>query len=615
MAQTWSVIRGDIETQVSGGALSYRVSATNIGGPPKRNLSISGPFQEGETFFGFRYDSRLITLVFFADAASLALADAMRDDIYELWRGIEGETVTLKVVRDDGSVRLIDGEVVNVIDFPDAVGDRYGGSQRFAVQLECHNPFWRGQSLVVKNITVNGTTNITYDGQYPTEPIINIVGPITNPVLTQVVTGKKLDFTGTTIAAGDNYLIDTRYGYKTVLDGNLISRVANLTSDSNLADFTHETFFSVTSVQWFGILAAEANQWTAVAYGNGVWAAVASSGTNRVMRSTDGGITWSAVVAAEANIWQSVAYGNSVWVAVASSGTNRVMRSTNDGATWSAVAATEANTWRSVAYGNSVWVAVSGSGTNRVMRSTNGGVTWSAVAAAEANAWESVAYGNGVWVAVASSGTNRVMRSTDDGATWSAVAAAAANEWESVAYGNGVWVAVATTGTNRVMRSTDDGATWAAVAAAEANAWYSVAYGNGVWMAVAYNGTNRVMRSTNGGSTWTAVAAAEANEWYAVAYGNGVWVAVAGTGTNRVMRSANGGVTWSAMSAPEANTWQPIAYGNSVWVAIAQSDSLGDPANRVMRSTEFAQQYTLTGTGTTSVTEVTMTYNDIFLGI
>ena len=568
MAQTWSVIRGNIETQIRGGTLSYRGAATNIGAPPKRNLSTSGPFQEGETFFGFRYDSRLITLVFFADAASLALADAMRDDIYELWRGIEGETVTLKVVRDDGSVRLIDSEVVNVIDFPDAVGDRYGASQRFAVQLECHNPFWRGQSLVVKNIVVNGTSTLAYDGQFPTEPIINVVGPIANPVLTQLYTGKKLDFTGTTIAVGDNYQIDTRYGYKTVLDGTSINRIANLTSDSDLADFTHETFIPTLSRRW------------------------------------------SAVAAAEANTWQSVAYGNSVWVAVSSSGTNRVMRSTNDGATWSAVAATEANTWRSVAYGNSVWVAVSGSGTNRVMRSTNGGVTWSAVAAAEANAWESVAYGNGVWVAVASSGTNRVMRSTDDGATWSAVAAAAANEWESVAYGNGVWVAVATTGTNRVMRSTDDGATWAAVAAAEANAWYSVAYGNGVWMAVAYNGTNRVMRSTNGGSTWTAVAAADANEWYAVAYGNGVWVAVAGTGTNRVMRSANGGVTWSAVAAAEANTWLSVAYGNSVWVAVAQTGT-----NRVMRSTEFAQQYTLTGTGTTSVTEVTMTYSDIFLGI
>jgi hypothetical protein len=568
MAQAWSIIRWDSEIKISGGTISYRISSSNIGAPLKRNLSTSGPFQDGEFFVGFRYDSRLITLVFFADAASLALADAMRDDIYELWRGIEGQTVTLKVTRDDGSVRLIDGEVVNVVDFPDAVGERYGASQRFAVQLECHDPFWRGQSLVVKNITVNGTSTLTYDGQYPTEPIINIVGPIANPVLTQVATGKKIDFTGTTIAAGDNYQIDTRYGYKTVLDDTSTNRIANLTSDSDLADFTHETFTPTLSRRW------------------------------------------SAVAAAEANTWQSVAYGNSVWVAVASSGTNRVMRSTDDGATWSAVVAAEANTWRSVAYGNSVWVAVSGSGTNRVMRSTNGGVTWSAVAAAESNAWESVAYGNSVWVAVASTGTNRVMRSTDDGATWSAVAAAAANEWESVAYGNGVWVAVATTGTNRVMRSTDDGATWSAVAAAEANAWYSVAYGNDVWVAVAYNGTNRVMRSTNGGSTWTAVAAADANEWYAVSYGNGVWVAIAGTGTNRVMRSANGGVTWSAVAAAEANTWLSVAYGNSVWVAVAQTGT-----NRAMRSTEFAQQYTLTGTGTTGITAVEMKYNDIFLGI
>ena len=424
MAQTWSVIRGDVETQISGGTLSYRVSATNIGTPPKRTIATRGVFQNGQSFYGFRYSKRILSLVFFADAASLALADAMRDDIYELWRGIEGETVTLKVVRDDGSVRLIDGEVVNVIDFPDAVGDRYGASQRFAVQLECHNPFWRGQSLVVKNITVNGTSTLTYDGQYPTEPIVNIIGPIADPVLTQVVTGKKLDFTGTTIAAGDNYQIDTRYGYKTVLDSTLTNRVANLTSDSNLADFTHETVTPILSRSWTAVAAAAANEWQSVAYGNGVWVAVANTGTNRVMRSTNDGVTWSAIAAAEANGWLSVAYGNGVWVAVlATVGTNRVMRSTNDGVTWSAVAAAEENKWNSIAYGNGVWVAVASTGTNRVMRSTDDGVTWSAVAAAEENKWNSIAYGNSVWVAVATSGTNRVMRSTNGGVTWTAVAA------------------------------------------------------------------------------------------------------------------------------------------------------------------------------------------------
>ena len=209
------------------------------------------------------------------------------------------------------------------------------------------------------------------------------------------------------------------------------------------------------------------------------------------------GTSWTAVAASEANSWVSVAYGNGVWIAVANNGTNQVMRSTDDGVTWTAVAAAEANAWRSVAYGNGVWVAVANNGTNQVMRSTDDGVTWSAVAAAEANGWNSVAYGNGVWVAVSFDGTNRVMRSTDDGVTWTAVAATEANSWRSVAYGNGVWVAVANSGTNRVMRSTDDGVNWGAVAATEANDWYSVAYGNGVWVAVAFGGTNRVMRSVD----------------------------------------------------------------------------------------------------------------------
>ena len=570
MAQTWAVIRGDIETVVSGGTLSYRVSASGIGAPPKRKISTRGPFQQGETFYAFRYEKRIMTLVFHAEATSLAMADTRRDDIYNLWKGIEGETVTIKVTRDDGAVRLIDGEVVGMVDFPESIFDRFGAAQSFAVQVECHNPFWRKQTATAVVLTINGTTTIPYSGQIPAEPIVNIRGAIANPVLTQIATGKKIDFTGTTIASGDNYQVDTRYGYKTVLDGSSVNRIANLTNDSDLANFYADDYPDTITKIWSAISAPELNSWSSVAYGNGVWIAVAS----------------------------------------ASSGSNPVMRSTNDGSTWTAGAAAEVNAWQSVAYGNSVWVAVSSTGTNRVMRSTNGGSTWSAVTPPESNQWYSVAYGNSAWVAVAQTGTNRVMRSTNDGTSWTAVAATEANEWRSVAYGNGVWVAVARTGTNRVMRSTNDGTSWSAIAAAEANAWYSVAYGNGIWVAVSSNGTNRVMRSTDGGLTWTAVAAAEANEWYSVAYGNGIWVAVAGTGTNRVMRSVDDGLSWTVTTAAEANIWHSVAYGNSVWVAVALNG-----ANEAMRSVEFSQNYTLTGTGTDSDTSVSITYNELYLGI
>ena len=304
-----------------------------------------------------------------------------------------------------------------MIDFPESIHERFGPTQSFAVQLECHNPFWRKEATTVVSLAINDTTTIQYNGQVPAEPIISIVGPITNPVLTQGSTGKKIDFTGTTIASGNNYQIDTRYGYKTVFDGSSVNRIANLTKDSDFADFYVNNFPFTLSKDWSAVAAAEQNSWYFVAYGNGVWIAVASSGTNRVMRSTNNGVTWSAIAAAEQNLWYSVAYGNGVWIAVALAGTN-IMRSTNNGVTWSAVAAAEPNFWQSVAYGNGVWIAVASTGTNRVMRSTNDGVTWSGIAAAEQNLWQSVAYGNGVWIAVATSGTNRIMRSIEFSQTY-----------------------------------------------------------------------------------------------------------------------------------------------------------------------------------------------------
>ena len=203
--------------------------------------------------------------------------------------------------------------------------------------------------------------------------------------------------------------------------------------------------------------------------------------------------TWTARTAAEANSWTSVTYGNGVFVAVASHGSSRVMTST-DGVTWTARTSAEANNWNSVAFGNGLFVAVAASGTNRVMTSTDG-VTWTAHSAVESD-WISVTYGNGVFVAVAIGGASRVMTSAD-GETWTARNAAEANPWRSVAYGNGVFVAVAITGSNRVMTS-PDGVTWTARTAAEANFWRGVTYGNGRFVAVSQNGTNRVMTSSLG---------------------------------------------------------------------------------------------------------------------
>jgi hypothetical protein len=128
------------------------------------------------------------------------------------------------------------------------------------------------------------------------------------------------------------------------------------------------------------------------------------------MTSPDG-INWTSRTSAADNAWTSVAYGNGLWVAVSSSGIgNRVMTSP-DGITWTSRTSAADNDWRSVSYGNGLWVAVSAGSGDMVMTSPDG-INWTSRTSAN-GAWQSVAYGNGLWVAVSASGSsvNGVMTS------------------------------------------------------------------------------------------------------------------------------------------------------------------------------------------------------------
>ncbi|MGB4335287.1 MAG: IPTL-CTERM sorting domain-containing protein [Chromatiaceae bacterium] len=130
------------------------------------------------------------------------------------------------------------------------------------------------------------------------------------------------------------------------------------------------------------------------------------------MTSPDGS-NWTSQTSAADNEWYGVTYGNGLFVAVASSGSgNRVMTSP-DGITWTSRASAADNQWRSVTYGNGLFVAVaiSGSG-DRVMTSPDG-INWTSRTSAADNFWFGVTYGNGLFVAVAASGSSdRVMTSS-----------------------------------------------------------------------------------------------------------------------------------------------------------------------------------------------------------
>jgi predicted RecA/RadA family phage recombinase len=339
---------------------------------------------------------------------------------------------------------------------------------------------------------------------------------------------------------------------------------------------------SPDGINWTTRTSAADNGWLSVTFGNGLFVAVSNTGTgNRVMTSPDG-INWTIRTSAADNQWNAVTFGNGLFVAVAATGTGNRVMSSPDGINWTTRTSAADNSWQSVTFGNGLFVAVAITGTgNRVMTSPDG-INWTIRLSAADNQWRSVIYENGLFVAVASSGSgNRVMTSSD-GINWTSRNAAAENQWFSVTFGNGLFVAVSNTGTgNRVMTS-PDGINWTSITSAADISWLSVTFGNGLFVAVSNTGTgNRVMTSPDG-INWTSITSAADNQWVSVTYGNGLFVAVAMSGTgNRVMTSPDG-INWTTRTSAADIFWQSVTFGNGLFVAVAISGT----GNRVMTSSD-----------------------------
>lgn len=94
--------------------------------------------------------------------------------------------------------------------------------------------------MTVGSSSVNAVVAHPYTGTWRAFPLIRITGPITDPVITNTTTGKKLSLVGFTITAGNWIEIDTRYEAKTVIDQVGANQISKLTSDSDLAGWALE---------------------------------------------------------------------------------------------------------------------------------------------------------------------------------------------------------------------------------------------------------------------------------------------------------------------------------------------------------------------------------------
>jgi YVTN family beta-propeller protein len=384
--------------------------------------------------------------------------------------------------------------------------------------------------------------------------------------------------------AGSGYIGDLTLGQ------NLITNSLSVLSSSTLA-YASATALTVSGNSTFNFASSSYASTTGLTANNLTVAngSIASLGIGTTISSTTGprlevlgdivskGTEWTLRTSTTTQGWTSVAYGNGIFVAVAENGSNGRVMTSPDGINWTARTGAGDNAWRSVTYGNGRFVAVATSGGSgpRIMTSIDG-INWSYIYGVTNRLWTSITYGNGLFVVVGeTAGVGNHIITSPDGITWTARTAAADNSWYSVTYGNGLFVAVSVDGSgNRVMTS-PDGITWTSRTSAADNYWWSVTYGNGMFVAVSDTqlGTvaDRVMTSPDG-INWTARTAVTNNDWYSVTYGNGLFVAVANSGSgNRVMTSPDG-IAWTTRSTSGIDkSYIGVTYGNGLFVAIANS--------------------------------------------
>lgn len=370
-----------------------------------------------------------------------------------------------------------------------------------------------------KLLTLNSIPNAIYNYPFLIESIFNTTGDY---VVSRYLRGVELDV---------NYYAVASVGV------NRLKLKETGTAD-NLSIWKQGTtvpaFVSGTGTN-------NASTWESVAYGNGVYVAVASSGANRVMRSTDGGITW-VVSVVTLTPWSCVAFGNGLFVVMSSDGFNGSITSP-DGITWTTqtqLATLSGNAWKFIIFAGGQFVATgdSASTPNTSVITSHDGIAWTQRTTPVDDDFLGIAYGNGTYVVL---GRNYCITSPD-GIIWTSRTIVAAS-WKSVAFGAGLFVAVTDTGFGAIAMSSPDGIVWASRVSASDQVWESVTYFSGLFIAVASTGTaaQRGMKSKNG-ITWTAITTTAANDWQciiAAQYGSlaGIFVAVSNTGAgNRAMK-------------------------------------------------------------------------------
>jgi hypothetical protein len=374
----------------------------------------------------------------------------------------------------------------------------------------------------------------------------------------------------------------------------------------------YNSMMSLDGIIWTpGTMQTPGGNWAGLAYGNGVFVAIAQGGSPVPVSTSSDGVNWTTQPGL--TTWTgsqciALAFGNGRFVAIPRNGAEPCTYS-SDGITWTngptlrsnasfaelifdgtqfvaagqsyVVTSPDGTAWTSQPTTPATVVGLAYAGGRYVYcstytiggYSTNIAASWTGVTIdPNGNYLYFVTFGNGMFITTGNqsggSATNQLFTSPD-GKTWTPITISVIQAWRNGAYGGGRF-AMFSNSTPAAVSVSNPGVTWTA-RTVPADQWISVAYGAGTYVAVSsVSGASAV--SSYDGITWTPRTLPFSSFWSSVCYGGGLFVAVA-SGSNLCATSPDG-INWTQRTMPASRSWTSVCYGNGLFVAVAY-----DPTN------------------------------------
>jgi len=226
----------------------FLISEAGNGMPPIKYIEARGPFQHGKTLYDYRLDARTIQIVFRENACSRSAYWANRANVLNILRPNRQLVDTFALghllkVLPDGSQRQIDVIIDAGPDFRAREPGKWDEwSVHESLKFIAPDPTFYDPTQIVNTVYHSSHAlfhawTINYTGTWLSYPYIVLLGPLEDPILTNVTTGEKIDLTGYHIAAGETVTLDLQFGYKQItssVSGNIMAYVS---SDSDIATF------------------------------------------------------------------------------------------------------------------------------------------------------------------------------------------------------------------------------------------------------------------------------------------------------------------------------------------------------------------------------------------